>query len=516
MDDILNPSTQPSAHRIPGVFLSYDACREETVHTINAYLGVESVEFLIPYNEARTRAYYEQRLSPEIAFRLIRTPAPIIDTLTALLDESADAPWLFWATADRYPYTGKGAPDVHRIAEALLKAPRDLDAIQSVRLTDWQELKSEDDPRLKLAGVAMRSCLGAKYGHWQHQFIRRHCLERAVRATAPDGGLMDFHKQLGPAFKTDEAGRPGVRYLVPEVPVMKFEEPTLNGRYTTNFFMRNLHRGQLLDAGRLGPESSSFAAPEHGKARSAGWPADRDALLQSLYAPAPATRFQVVSPGGVGSKMICKWLEPDGDKALWSDMHSHRRLPPLRGREDQHFIYVFGDPRDSILSLFNRRIARTELHGFTQAAGGSDRRADDFVQRHGANMQIDASLIDPEWDLEAYLDNGVDLLRLEEHFDFWYFGDQPYPVIFVRYEHFTHVWQALANKLGLQRPAPDIKQRGANWRTLAPPVKEKLDALYGPFANRLNELPSFSTRGEWRSWRTPPALEAAMARSLAS
>lgn len=508
MDHTLHSPTDSSMGRIPSVFLTYDACKEETVHTINAYQGVENIEFLVPYNQARTRVYYEDRLNRDIAFRLIRTAAPIVDTLAALLDESRDQEWIFWATADRYPYTQAGILDLRLIARALLTPPPALDTIQSVRLTDWQELKSEDDSRHTLAGVAMRSCLGARYGQWQHQFVRRHCLERAVRATAPDGGLMDFHKQLGPAFKTDEAGRPGVRYLIPDRPILKFEEPTLNGRHTTNFFMRSLHRGRLLDTERLGHESSSFASPAQGKARNAGWPADQETRVQSLCAPAPATRFQIVSPGGVGSKMICKWLEPDGNVALWTDMHSHRRLPPPRANENQRFIYVFGDPRDAVLSLFNRRIARTQLHGFTPAPGAANRRADNFVQRHGANLQAEASLIDPEWDLEAYLDNGCDLLRLEEHFDFWFYGDQPYPVSFVRYEHLAHAWRALADELGLQRTAPDIKPRGSNWRALPVPVRDKLDALYGPFAARLSGLPALSIRGEDRSWNMPAELEA--------
>jgi len=508
MDDALTLPTHPPARRIPGVFLTYDACKEETVHTINAYQGVENLEFLVPYNQARTRVYYERKLKPNINFRLIRTAAPIIDTLSALLDECGDEAWIFWATADRYPYTQAGIVDLRLIARALLTPPPELDAIQSVRLMDRQELQSADDPHVALAGVPMRARLAARYGHWQHQFVRRHCLERAVRATPPDGGLMDFHKQLGPAFKTDESGRPGVRYLIPDAPILKFEEPTLNGRYTTNFFMRNLHRGRLLDTRRLCRESSGFAALAHGNARNAGWPSEPEALLQSLCAPPPATRFQVVSPGGVGSKMICKWLEPDGDTAFWSAMHSHRRLPPLRASQSQRFIYVLGDPRDSVLSLFNRRIARTELHGFAPAPGAANRRADDFVQRHGANLQVDASLIDPQWDLEAYLDNGCDLLRLEEHFDFWFYGDQPYPVVFVRYEYFAYVWQALADELGLQRTAPDLKPRGSNWRSLAAPVRDKLDALYGPFAARLSSLPALSTRGEDRSWQMPADLAA--------
>ena len=99
---------------------------------------------------------------------------------------------------------------------------------------------------------------------------------------------------------------------------------------------------------------------------------------------------------------------------------------------DQPVVYVFGDPRNAILSVFERRLSRTVQHGFT---GETDAKAiSDFVLRHAANLTVDAAPMDESWDLPRYLEHGFDLLRLEEHFDYWFYGDLPYSVLFVRYE----------------------------------------------------------------------------------
>lgn len=507
MTDENYTSQLAGSKRIPCVFLTYDPCLIEAVHTINAYNGVTGVEFLIPYNQDAAKAFFERKLKPGIAYRLIQTSEAIIPTLNALLNACGEHEWIFWATADRYPYMRKGLPAVNRIAEALLTDQPCLKGIESIRLTHWRDPQAKQGDAFPFAGVDFLIGPPGRRGHWHHQFVRRARLERAVALTPADGGLLVFHKQLQSAFRQDDRERADVSYLAPEKPLLSYEEPTLNGRYTTNFFMRKLHDGQLLDTGRLAHESSSFASEKHAKARNAGWPKDRDALIKSLCEPPPPTRFQIVSPGGVGSKMICRWLEPDGDARLWSKMHSHRRLPPLPAFEDQRFLYVAGDPRNTVLSLFNRRHGRTELHGFAPQPGRGGQPKDEFVKLHARNMQTDAYLIDPSWDLKAYLDNGADLLRLEEHFDFWFYGNQRYPVVFLRYETLADCWQDLAGELGAAVSAPDIKQRGSDWRLLPADLRRQLNAMYGPFAKRLSQLPAITVRGKWRPAKRPRNLD---------
>lgn len=237
--------------RVPCVFLSYDKCSIETACIVNAYAGVEDILFLVPYNQEDTRAFYQKTIKPEIAFRLIQTDQALIPTMMALLDQCRDHEWLFWATADRLPYMRDGLAAIDRIARSLSSARPELDGIEGIRLTHWRDGLTRDDTTLTLAGVDFQLRPAGRFGHWHHQFIRRSRLECAVDRTAAEGTLMAFHESLCAAFVAGDADGSDAYYLVPSSPLLKFEEPTLNGRYTTNFFIRNLHDGQALD-----PETS--------------------------------------------------------------------------------------------------------------------------------------------------------------------------------------------------------------------------------------------------------------------
>ena len=100
------------------------------------------------------------------------------------------------------------------------------------------------------------------------------------------------------------------------------------------------------------------------------------------------------------------------------------------------------------------------------------------------------------WDLETYLDHGVDLFRLQEHFDFWRYADGEYPILFVRYETLDRTAPALAKALGLERPPFEFSKRTSRLGDLDADLRRKLDALYGDFAGELAALPDlFEVQG---------------------
>lgn len=501
--------------QLPALCLTYDACALETLFMLNAYArhaDMSGFRFYLPYNDDQTRAYFESRIDPRISCEYVKSPAPIAATLKALLSAASSTPWVFWSTSDRYPYMASNPGHLSALARSLLQANEKIDDIQSVRLTRWGDVRDLIGAQRQIAGVEFQEGRAAGQGHWHHQFIRRQCLETVADICHDDAGLWDFHDVMVKTFTANqiEPSEDRARFLLPAENVIKLEEPTLEGRFTTNFFVRNLHCGEPLTPERLAPESAVYASPTQHAARNAGWPVHPARLQRSLSDPPPPSRFQVVSPGGVGSKMLTRWLEPRATERVWASMHSHRRLPPPAAFKSQKFIYVFGDPRNIVLSLFNRRFGKSDRHGFTPKGDRVNRQDPEFVRKHAVNMQTDPALIDPAWDLEAYLNRGRDFLRLEEHFDAWFYGDQDYPVVFVRYESLSTSAPALARALGLVRPPIDYAPRASDWQALPDPVCASLDAVYGEFARRLDTLPQLIIRQAGRTIETPDGCQSGL------
>ena len=201
--------------------------------------------------------------------------------------------------------------------------------------------------------------------------------------------------------------------------------------------------------------------------------------------PPPPTRFQVVSPGGPGAGVLTSWLEPEGPPAIWQLTQSQRRLPPPPAFRTQKFIYVFSDPRTIALSLFPQRSGKLSRPDSVSAASGKP--------------QADPSAIDPGQDWMTGLKQGRDPLQLEEHFDNWFHADQPYPVLFVRYESLPDTAPQLARWLGLQRPALRLAEGESDWRDLPADEQEALGAVFGNLARRLEALPGLILRQQGKT-----------------
>lgn len=196
--------------------------------------------------------------------------------------------------------------------------------------------------------------------------------------------------------------------------------------------------------------------------------------------PPPPTRYHVVSPGGPAAGVLARWLEPDGPPAIWMLTQSQRRQPPPPAFRTQKFIYVFSDPRNLALSLFNQRPGQLSRPDIAPAAS--------------ARPPADPAAIDPSGDLKACLKQGRDPFHLEEHFDNWVQTGQPYPVLFVRYETLPDTAPQLARWLGLQRPASGLEQAEADWRALPADEQDALQAVYGGLARRLESMPGLFLR----------------------
>ncbi len=205
-----------------------------------------------------------------------------------------------------------------------------------------------------------------------------------------------------------------------------------------------------------------------------GLPDTAHAPLPSLYAPS-GIQVVVGSGGGVGTTFLIEFLarylsvnDPHDRDGL-----KHLRLPPLSFDSSLRFVFVHGDPRAAVVSLFRRR-----FHS-AQAAK---------LQRFAAAPRCP---IPYGMSLEEYVAQGRDCFAFEAQFDNWYARCLHHPTLFLRYETIWDNLPALARFLAL----PDTlmaefpARRERNQREQAAPVRAGLDALYGCFAARLEALP---------------------------
>ena len=183
---------------------------------------------------------------------------------------------------------------------------------------------------------------------------------------------------------------------------------------------------------------------------------------------------------------------PDPGGGTIMATHGHLRIPPGRIQANKRVLYMFGDPRDAVVSFFDRRNSRHGRHGFN--AKIKDVPDDSWVLKHCANIESSADDMDKSWDLRRFLDNGLDCFRLKEHFDNWCYSDVNYDIVFVRYESIWDNKAALAKMLGLTMDRfPEKIERRSKWDDLEDEDKSRCDELYGAFARRLAGLPDLFT-----------------------
>jgi hypothetical protein len=197
----------------------------------------------------------------------------------------------------------------------------------------------------------------------------------------------------------------------------------------------------------------------------------------------------IVSYGGVGSKMLVKWLYPDREPSYQERAHHHWRFPPSGVGENQRFIYVFGDPRNTVISFFQRKLSRHGGHGFEW----SEKHLQPYRQWTTLavkNLEAEPVGLTPEWELADMLGREVDAFQFEDHFRRWLSYAGELPVTFLRYES---MWDriSLTSALFNGDPSafPERSPRRADWQSESKEIGEGLTNLYGKFAAYLSELP---------------------------
>jgi hypothetical protein len=190
--------------------------------------------------------------------------------------------------------------------------------------------------------------------------------------------------------------------------------------------------------------------------------------------------IQVTSFGGCGTSALYDHLSAAGVDVPKTPGHApfrHMRIPPDPKTVPAGFrvIYLYGDPRNSVLSLFRRG------HGQLEDAYLNLRPE---PPPEAARQRLAS--------LEAFLGAQVDELQLEDHLERWLIRERSgYPVLFLRFESLPGTWPVVRDFVGLPPDYPplEVRTRRSDWQSLPQPLREQIDRLYGGLARRIDDLP---------------------------
>ena len=185
---------------------------------------------------------------------------------------------------------------------------------------------------------------------------------------------------------------------------------------------------------------------------------------------------QVTSFGGSGTTALCAHLLAAGvdlqpGPAQWP--FKHRRQPPSAHEVPEGFrvLYLVGDPRDAVLSIFRRNL-----------------QVGHYGALHGRPPEPE--VMQRLETLETFLAAGIDDFDLAGHVDGWLHHPAGYPVLFVRYDRLPEVWDEVNAFVGLEpeHPPMPLRERNSDSRAISSPAKEQLDTMYGELAARIVAL----------------------------
>ena len=201
----------------------------------------------------------------------------------------------------------------------------------------------------------------------------------------------------------------------------------------------------------------------------------------------------VCSAGGVGTTFfinhINKYLNTNhvGD----GDIFKHISFPPISYNSEIKYIYIFGNPIDSAISLFGRNYQRSHSRKLRNL--GSSRK---FI-RKGVT-------------LEQYAAERTDMFYFKEHFNSWLKLSKFHPTLFLRYEKIWENLETLYGFLGIPEDEiglfPERRKRNSNFSALDKTTQENLIKMYGEFSKFLDQCGDYFIINEKRKSYFPGIL----------
>tara|TARA_B100001094_G_scaffold330748_1_gene396773 strand:- start:5290 stop:5964 length:675 start_codon:yes stop_codon:yes gene_type:complete len=195
----------------------------------------------------------------------------------------------------------------------------------------------------------------------------------------------------------------------------------------------------------------------------------------------------ISSMGGVGSTALMKYLEnvakinPTGFHTGCSRFKHARWPDPFWNVKGA--IFVYGDPRDATISLFNRVLVHTHLTNM--AVPKRKLIVPDEVQAGPGFDGIPANI-------QRYMDLNEDVFQFEEMIKNWATQLTPYPRMLVKHEKLYDNPEAVLDFLkcnvGIFRESfPKKKTRSSNWSEH--PCAGQLSNLFSGLIEKIDTIP---------------------------
>jgi hypothetical protein len=156
----------------------------------------------------------------------------------------------------------------------------------------------------------------------------------------------------------------------------------------------------------------------------------------------------------------CGLLVPENNKD-WMPW-KHMRKPPRSSVVNNGFraVYLYGDPVQSLLSVFRRG-----YQGW-------------LIDRLGGC----AKEFDDKWSIKKFAEQEKDLFRLDEHIKGWRNAERAYPIMFVRYEKMWERLPELLCFLGIDSSKankfPAKRERESELQNIESRTRKKLEYTY--------------------------------------
>lgn len=165
----------------------------------------------------------------------------------------------------------------------------------------------------------------------------------------------------------------------------------------------------------------------------------------------------LISTGGVGSCAVRNYI-----REFIYTTDAHRRDPKID--IPAKIVYVYGDPRNQLLSFFRR--------GFMRAP---------YTHCHHVRGNVEDISVLPEWTLESYLENGVDYYDLSGHLSGWLnYNQRCYEIMFVRYEAMADKMMDILQfmDIPLMPNGFEFRARSSDWTALPDKHQEQITDMF--------------------------------------
>lgn len=179
----------------------------------------------------------------------------------------------------------------------------------------------------------------------------------------------------------------------------------------------------------------------------------------------------LITTGGLGTYAIEEWGRPH-----WAQprLRAHRRSPAIAGGQDQRILYVFGDPRNQLLSFFRRGFMKVPYQHCQHVSG-----------------EVNYLAAKQSWTIDEYLQEEYDAYKIREHLLGWLAHyERRYSIMFVRYEALAKptVNAAMCEWVGQLTPFK-FKPRTSDYNTLTDTQRQAINRMFGQAMVMIDKLP---------------------------